>query len=528
MIVVRKQLRKQKSDTRENPLFQNEKRSLLLLNSRKHPHIIPFFGAYRYGQDLCFLFPVLEMDLEQFFQRDRFFGDFKWDSTFVAALWGLSSALCHVHDVRLQLDTEGVDFLGIGYHHDLRPANILVTEKTFVLADFGMGRLKSADETSQTPWKVGAGDYIAPECMDNELLHQDVGRGIDVWAFGCLVAEVVTFMRAGSPGLRDFSKARLSPGSLANMESTYFYNNEGRMKSVVEDWFVELSLACAQPPLDRFLLDLAFGILVPPLRRPKIADASRRLSFLNVKAHQEAALESFDRFLRERSSESKTSQDYTKVLVARQRLKIFGKASGLDGTESQHTRPEQLDLPSNNKERVALLRQIFNTLQILARRNNRDSRARGSATTIEDVARFEAPQALPDPKLSLLLGDAATLVAEIQKRVQELWALLPENVQLQEAESDWADDTMLRQDRSDPLTDPRQSLRSVASDVRQREDSGFTVDERRSQGMSSSTDEGYVESAQTTGFAASQLSLPLVHRSRGHSESARYVIEHMY
>ena len=359
----------------------------------------------------------------------------------MVALWGLSLALCHVHDVRLQLDTEGVDFLGIGYHYDLRPANILVTEKIFVLADFGMGRLKSADETSQTPWKVGAGDYIAPECMDNELLHQDVGRGIDGWAFGCLVAEVVTFMRAGSPGLRDFSKARLSPGSLADMESTYFYDNEGRMKSVAKNWFVELSLACAQPPLDRFLLDLAFG-LVPPLRRPKIADVSRRLSFLNVKAHQEAVLESFDRFLRERSSESKTSQDYTKVLVARQRLKIFQKASGLDGTDSQHTRPEQLDLPSNNKKRVASLWQIFNTLQILARRNNRDSTSPGSATTIEYVARFKAPQALPDPKLSLLLGDPANLVADIQKRVQELWDLLPKNLQLQEVESDWADNTI--------------------------------------------------------------------------------------
>ena len=137
------------------------------------------------------------MDLNQFFQRGRNYGDFQWDFTFIAALEGLASALSHVHNVRLQVDTDGVDFTGIGYHHDLRPANILVTTKTFVLADFGLGRLKPAEADSRTPWKTGAGDYIALECMNEELVNQDVGRAIDVWAFGCLIAEVVPFIRLG-------------------------------------------------------------------------------------------------------------------------------------------------------------------------------------------------------------------------------------------------------------------------------------------------------------------------------------------
>ncbi|KAL8794049.1 MAG: hypothetical protein Q9195_003349 [Heterodermia aff. obscurata] len=482
VVIVRKQLRKQnKSDTRENALFQNEKRSLLLLNSRKHPHIIPFFGAYRYGPDLCFLFPVLEMDLEHFFEREdsRRFGDFEWDFTFVAALQGLSSALSHVHDVRLQLDTEGVDFSGIGYHHDLRPANILVTSKTFVLADFGMGRLKAANELSQTPWKVGAGDYIAPECMDNDFVHQDVGRAIDVWAFGCLVAEVAAFIRAGAQGLRDFSKARLSrpPGSGANIESTYFYDGEGRMKSVVKDWLVGVSRSGAQLPLDGFLLDLVFAVLVPPLERPKIADVYRRLSLLNVRAHHAAALESFDRFFGESPSGSKPSQEYTRAWLARERLKIFGRASGLDDAELDYTRHH-----SSAQKWVLSLRQIFDALQSLLRINQTSSTPGSANSIITDVARFEVQQPL-GPEISLP-GDAASLVADIQKRVRELWNLLP-NAQLREAESEWAD-TMRRQDGLGQYADLEQVRSSVMSDGHERED-GVLMVEQGSHGMSGNT-----------------------------------------
>ena len=50
-------------------LFQNEKRCLLLLSTRNHPNIIPFFGAYVYGTEVhCFLFPKLDMDLENILQ----------------------------------------------------------------------------------------------------------------------------------------------------------------------------------------------------------------------------------------------------------------------------------------------------------------------------------------------------------------------------------------------------------------------------------------------------------------------------
>src|SRR3546814_14191992 len=62
----------------------------------------------------------------------------------------LASAVSNVHNIRLRASTEGLDFSGIGYHHDLRPPNILVSKETFILADFGMGNLKAADQGSQS------------------------------------------------------------------------------------------------------------------------------------------------------------------------------------------------------------------------------------------------------------------------------------------------------------------------------------------------------------------------------------------
>jgi serine/threonine protein kinase len=129
----------------------------------------------------------------------------------------------------------------MGYHYDIRPANILVSKasNTFVLADFGLGKLKPAAGVSETPWKVGKGDYIAPECMDAQFSRQKVGRAVDVWAFGCLILEVAAHMERGPKGLQSFRESRWSefrPG----WETTYFYDGNRRLKASIRRWLDDL------------------------------------------------------------------------------------------------------------------------------------------------------------------------------------------------------------------------------------------------------------------------------------------------
>ncbi len=218
--MIRKRL-KSKKITRE---LQHEKMCLRMLNQLQHPNIIRLLGSYTHQGGHNFLFPCVDMDMKYFLQREDRFGNFRWDFTFYSALYGLGSALSKTHRLYLNQREHKVNFEAIGYHHDIRPANILVNKETFILADFGLGNLKEIDAQSQTPWKPTTGDYLAPECMDEKHNRQDVNRAIDVWAFGCLLAEVVTYMRTGATGVKEFSDRRLSPGSRAHWKDSGFYD----------------------------------------------------------------------------------------------------------------------------------------------------------------------------------------------------------------------------------------------------------------------------------------------------------------
>jgi serine/threonine protein kinase len=131
---------------------------LRLLNQLRHPNIVRLLGSYTHREEHYFLFPCIDMDLKQFFQRHDRFGKFQWDFTFYSALRGLGNALSNTHSLRLNQEAHGVDFEAIKYHYDIRPANILVSQETFLLANFGLGNLKPANAQSLTPLKSELGD----------------------------------------------------------------------------------------------------------------------------------------------------------------------------------------------------------------------------------------------------------------------------------------------------------------------------------------------------------------------------------
>lgn len=454
-MIIRKALHRGRSDARRRSLFNNEKRCLLLLNSRKHPNIIPFYGAYKYGQELCLLFPVLDMNLKVFFAGDRSYGHFRWDFTFIAALKGLSSALSCVHEVRLRPDVEGVDFSGLGYHHDLRPANILVTKETFVLADFGLGRLKPAGQDSRTRWKAGAGDYIAPECMDENFSHEDVGRAIDVWAFGCLVAEVMTFMRMGSQGLEQFCQARISPGRQENCETSYFHDHQGEAKDSVRRWLDGVILKSSQNSADGLLHSLVLDILLPVTQRPKISNVSVCLSLLNVKAHLCAVMERFNKIVEADPSQSGIFESSMKIWFERERLRAFGKVMRLDSLDrdTQHSEIIILD------KCAMILKQLFERLQTFT-----DTDHLLSASKTDDaLAESEAPS-LETIELSVA-KIAAAFAADIQNRIQELWDVLPK-AQLRKTERIWLK-VMLELDKVGQLGNLEQALSAEEPSVYQ-------------------------------------------------------------
>lgn len=91
-------------------------------------------------------------------------------------MWQLIEGLIHMH--------------GCGVlHRDVKPQNVLITNTKIVkFADFGLARtidipLKKYTREIQTLW------YRAPELMLGENRYS---FGVDVWALGCIFAEIVT------------------------------------------------------------------------------------------------------------------------------------------------------------------------------------------------------------------------------------------------------------------------------------------------------------------------------------------------
>lgn len=323
---MRKRLRV-KGRTKE---FDREDKCLRLLNQLKHHNIIPLLGSYTYGDEQTFIFPYINMDLDKFLTAEGRHGEFRWDFTFCSALTGLASALSKMHRLHLNERDHDIDFEAIGYHHDLRPPNVLVSSDTFILADFGLGSLKDAAALSHTPYKIISGDYIAPECTDMDETPQSVNRSIDVWAFRCLILEIVTYMTKGSDGIREFRKKRLTKGRLQQFKDAGFYQPDGKLKYEVLDWSEELKSFNRRGSSVNWLLQLSLHALQSdPQKRPNMDEIHERLAALSLQEHFNSVQHMLSEVVEGSDHPPPLSHHLECLQFAQKRFQIWGQVLGL-------------------------------------------------------------------------------------------------------------------------------------------------------------------------------------------------------
>lgn len=232
----------------------------------KHPNIIPLLATYSHDNHFNMIFPLTEKTLHDYLRYDLSLAT----KSLFEKFYDLTEALHHLHNFKIA--ENGKQIRLFGYHHDLKPCNILFLDERFMIADFGHANFKDIDQPSQTLGELGTMAYRPPEARDG------AGRAYDIWSFGCILAEVVTFAAKGAKGVVDFAQGRCTQVTLGKY-SDDFHDGKKVKKEVLEHFRQLESLAIDRSePIIARVLQLVKEMLEPDARqRPISKDVLKRL-----------------------------------------------------------------------------------------------------------------------------------------------------------------------------------------------------------------------------------------------------------
>lgn len=144
---------------------------LKLLNELNHPNIVKLHEIMHTKGKLCMLFEYVDSDLYQF--RKSFKTDIP-TKTVKSIMYQLLQGLNQTHNLKI-------------VHRDIKPQNILMNNAGVLkLADFGLARSRGIPISNQTSEVVTLW-YRPPDVI---LGSEDYSYSIDMWAVGCIFAEL--------------------------------------------------------------------------------------------------------------------------------------------------------------------------------------------------------------------------------------------------------------------------------------------------------------------------------------------------
>ena len=299
--------------------FNHEVSILSALRCLRHPNIIPLITAFSKGKIHSFLFPVADGDLRKFLNTSYRLPGFQTETEIFGSLWGLSSALDAVHNYFFSQ----FNIQQIGCHYDIKPRNILFSSGKLILSDFGLSRLRRAEDGSQTTFKKGEGDYLAPECeaATDGFKRGRIGRASDIWSLGCVLAEILAYLSV-EPVEGPTAVAKFTEDRRLKFGSYIFYNFFGDREI---NPGVQRFLECCKQDLSgglRLLARIVDKILqFDSDQRPSAADVTRLLFHLTQQTRVSAITSTFSKDVEPLDFE---------LEVEMERLKIWSETVGLN------------------------------------------------------------------------------------------------------------------------------------------------------------------------------------------------------
>ncbi|KAL9120617.1 MAG: hypothetical protein Q9187_002825 [Circinaria calcarea] len=329
--LIRKELRSFGQDEKA------EAELLFLLGSLKHPNIVELLASYTQNGISNLLFHPAAMDLHEFLlQSDRPVG-FMERFTFHQAMHGIADGLSYLHNFRARPATSrtGCEPLMHGYHHDIKPRNILVRGSAFILADFGTSKLKDIDKDTKTMWKNTTFEYGAPECRDPETwVAGTVGRALDIWSLACVFSEIVTYALHGSKGILEFRRQRLKEHLNGGM--TQCFHDGENLDSDVGIHLDDLEENSSSDPIRKLLYLIRTMFSTEPISRPKANEVEKTLSHIAVEALLDAAIESVQHMINTIEGATEKNLYTTQLQVEMNRILAWSGALGLKSIYRSH------------------------------------------------------------------------------------------------------------------------------------------------------------------------------------------------
>ncbi|KAK4466530.1 hypothetical protein QBC42DRAFT_282309 [Cladorrhinum samala] len=300
--LVRKIL-KSRCSSSTNPGLKSEIRCLRLLNQTAHPSILHLLGSYTQSLTHTFLFPkAAYSDLSSLLRLPRASPScpppFRQHTspppfeTILHSLTGLTSALSTLHS----FTSDDLNLSLLGCHHDLKPANVLVTsEGKFLLADFGLSRIGSSVEEIEDTRANRDAIYEAPERRDYETAGAPIrgsGREADIWSLGGIFAVVLAWVKGGPDEVENFgerrkTKVKVNGGRITVVKRAFHDGTGGVNPGVVEwlegkGWLGESDRVVSETERE-FLRLIRSMLRIEPAERPFVVEVLRGLRVVAVK-----------------------------------------------------------------------------------------------------------------------------------------------------------------------------------------------------------------------------------------------------
>ncbi|CAL8070386.1 unnamed protein product [Calicophoron daubneyi] len=186
------------TDSEEDPVIHRiAMREIRTLKQLKHPNLINLIEVFKRKRRLHLVFQYVDHTLLHELEQNPK----GLDRIQIRKLtWQLLQAVnfCHAHNC---------------IHRDVKPENILITKAgQLKLCDFGFARLLTGPGDEYTDY-VATRWYRAPELLVGDTQY---GPPVDVWAIGCVVAEMLTGMPLW-PGRSDLDQLHLITRTLGDL-----------------------------------------------------------------------------------------------------------------------------------------------------------------------------------------------------------------------------------------------------------------------------------------------------------------------